>query len=164
MGGKGAGSVGQMCVFLVSTLFHYGCPLHCTLRSRCGGASVETLWPGRDLNPPSPPPAPTLFRCSVQRCSSGLRGKFFLAVPLTTGNQPIEIVLPPLTEQHVHSLHFLTKICHSNPEMPATVKGDYHFFGGFLSLLICICVCFFFSSSMTNTCSPSLRQISSDQF
>lgn len=144
MGGKGAGSVGQMCVFLVSTLFHYGCPLYCTLQSRCGGASVETLWPGRDFNPPNPHPAPTLFRCSVQRCSSGLRGKFFLAVPLTTGNQPIEIVLPPLTEQHVHSLHFLTKICHSNPKMPATVKGDYHFLGDFfLSLLICICVCFF---------------------
>lgn len=154
MGGKGAGSVGQMCVFLVSTPFHYGRPLHCTLQSRCGGATVA--W--QRFEPP--PPHPSLFRCSVQRCSSGLRGKFFLAVPLTTGNQPIETVLAPLTEQHVHSLHFLTKICHSNPKIPATVEGDYHFFGGgFLSLLLCIYVCFFLIFNDKHLFSPPASNI-----
>lgn len=96
--------------------------------------TAEPLWPSQcgdtvarqRLEPPLPPcppaprlPAPSLFRCSVQRCSSELRGKFFLAVPLTTGDQPIGIVFAPLAEQHVHALHLLTKICHSKPTSPA---------------------------------------------
>lgn len=128
--GKAQGESGR-CVFSSAPLCFITAAL-CT--AHCRAAVAEPLWPGRDLNPPSPPPlAPSLFRCSVQRCSSGLRGKFLLAVPLTTGNQPIGTVLAPLTEQHVHALHFLTKICHSNPKVPATVKGDYHFFGGGIS-------------------------------
>lgn len=85
-----------------------------------------------------------------------------LAVPLTTGNQPIGTVLAPLTEQHVHALHFLTKICHSNPKMPATVKGDYHCFGGGISFPPPLHLWLFFSlSSMTNTCSLLSLRLSS---
>lgn len=39
--------------------------------------------------------------CSVLRCSSGLRGEISLAVPLTTRDWTIEMVLPPLTERRI---------------------------------------------------------------
>lgn len=101
-------------------------------RSQCGDTVAwQRFEPPSPPHPPSPPlPAPSLFRCSVQRCSSGLRGKFLLAVPLTTGNQPIGTVLAPLTERHVHALHFLTKICHSNPPDARNCEGRLSFFLG----------------------------------
>lgn len=110
---RGAASVGQMCVLLVSTLLHYGCTAHCRLAVH-GGASLEAL---AEICPPP-------FRCSLLRCSSGQRGKFFPAVSLPSGDRPIEIVLAPLTEQRVRSLHPLAKIQHSKPNRDsAPAKG-----------------------------------------
>lgn len=56
--------------------------------SHCGLALAETL---------------KTLRCSVLRCSSGLRGEISPAAPLTAGDWTIEMVLPPLTEQHIGS-------------------------------------------------------------
>lgn len=82
--------------------------------------SLAEIW----TSPPKPsvhPLAP--FRCSLLRCSSGQRGKFFPAVPLSRADWPIEIVLPPLTEQRVRSLHLLTKIRHLKPNRETHCHG-----------------------------------------
>lgn len=70
--------------------------------------------------------------CSVLRCSSGLRGEISLAVPLTTRDWTIEIVLGLLTE-----LHFTTRICGSSPEVSAAGEevGDCFLIGISLFLI-----------------------------
>lgn len=109
---------------LVSILFHYLCPLLCRQYCLCGRGSLETLWPQRNLKN-------HLMFCS--EVLSGLRGEISLAVPLTTRHWTIEMALPLLTEYRLF-LHFPTKICHSNPKIPAAgeQQGDSFFF------LICL--------------------------
>lgn len=91
--------------------------------------------------------------CHVLRCSSGLRGEISLAIPLTPGNWAIEMVLPPLTEQHdsFPSISWQRSAVQT-PKIPAEVEqqGDcFFFYLSFLSYLSGISLCFL-SSLVTN--------------
>lgn len=113
---------------LVSILFHYLWPLFCRQHCLCSRGSLETLaWQRLEK------PSDVMFRDALQ----GLRGEISLAVPLTPGNWAIEMVLPPLTEQH-NSFPSISRqrSVIQTPKIPAEVEqqGDSFIFQASLSV------------------------------
>lgn len=133
------------CVFLpasssLSILFHYLCPLFCRQHCLCGKGSSETLWPGRDLKTPLMFCSEVLFRAKRRNISGCPINYYRLWNGITS----------PDWAAHWHCLHFPTKICLSNPKIPAAgeQQGDCFFDLSLLSYLSGISL--FFSSLVTN--------------
>lgn len=133
--------------------FHYLCPLFCRLQCLCGRSSLESLW---TLN----------CVCVDEGCRLGKKPQntqmfsselLFRAKRRNLSGCPINCwrldwngITSPDWAAHWLSFHFLTKICHSNPKIPAAGKqqGDC-FLIPLFSLILQASLCFL-SSLVTN--------------